>query len=236
MTRAEAKASGLTRYFTGKPCGREHISERLTSSGACIECSTLKKSEWKIANPEYEKDKSREFREKKPDKAKEYAKRYYEKNKENLKPTRAKWNEANKGKSGDYTKKWNEENPEKRAISVRKCRVKRMSRPECRINERMSAGMRGTLDSGVSKSRASWQALAGYTVEQLKTHLERQFTKGMNWSNMGEWHIDHILPLSSFTFSAPDDPEFKAAWAITNLRPLWAVKNITKGAKREFLL
>jgi 5-methylcytosine-specific restriction endonuclease McrA len=50
------------------------------------------------------------------------------------------------------------------------------------------------------------------------------------------WHIDHIIPISSFSFSSPEDPEFKAAWALTNLRPLWAAQNISKGAKREVLL
>jgi hypothetical protein len=36
VTRAEALARGLTRYFTGKPCKRGHISER--SDRWCIAC------------------------------------------------------------------------------------------------------------------------------------------------------------------------------------------------------
>ena len=38
MTRARAKAAGLTRYFTGKPCPRGHIAEREVSWGKCITC------------------------------------------------------------------------------------------------------------------------------------------------------------------------------------------------------
>ena len=68
------------------------------------------------------------------------------------------------------------------------------------------------------------------------THLERQFLPGMTWGNRGEWHIDHIVPLASFTFTSPDDPEFRAAWALTNLRPLWAKDNIRKSAKRTHLI
>jgi len=68
------------------------------------------------------------------------------------------------------------------------------------------------------------------------THLERQFPKSMTWNNRNEWHIDHIIPLASFTYSSADDPEFKAAWALSNLRPLWKPANLEKGGKRTLLL
>jgi len=67
-------------------------------------------------------------------------------------------------------------------------------------------------------------------------HLERQFLSGMSWGNRSEWHIDHIRPLASFSFEAVDDPDFKAAWALTNLRPLWGADNIRKGAKLDYLV
>jgi hypothetical protein len=107
------------------------------------------------------------------------------------------------------------------------------STPEGRINHRMASRMAACL-GGVKST--SWEALLGYTIADLKRHLERQFTKGMSWDNAGQWHIDHILPLASFSFTATDDPEFRAAWAITNLRPFWAIPNMKKHAKREHLL
>jgi len=67
-------------------------------------------------------------------------------------------------------------------------------------------------------------------------HIERQFTKGMSWDNIDKWHIDHIVPVSSFKFETPDDPDFKACWALTNLRPLWAKENQTKHKRRFHLL
>lgn len=70
-----------------------------------------------------------------------------------------------------------------------------------------------------------------YSSEELKLHLERQFVVGMCWDNYGtHWHIDHIVPLSSF---APDD---RAAWCLSNLRPLWAKENLEKSDKRLYLL
>jgi hypothetical protein len=38
ITRAEAQAQGLQRYFTGKPCRHGHRSERLASNGRCCQC------------------------------------------------------------------------------------------------------------------------------------------------------------------------------------------------------
>lgn len=42
VTRQEAQAAGVTRYYTGKPCIRGHVAMRLTSNGRCIECHRQK--------------------------------------------------------------------------------------------------------------------------------------------------------------------------------------------------
>lgn len=75
------------------------------------------------------------------------------------------------------------------------------------------------------------EAMLGYPLSELVAHLERQFTKGMTWDAFrnGGIHIDHIIPLSSFDLT--EEAEWKAAWALTNLRPLWARDNLTKHAK-----
>lgn len=38
ITRAEAQAKLLKTYFTGNPCKHGHVSERYTSTGACLAC------------------------------------------------------------------------------------------------------------------------------------------------------------------------------------------------------
>lgn len=45
-TRSEAIAMGLTRYFTGEPCGRGHVSERSSSDGKCVAC---KRENWRAS-------------------------------------------------------------------------------------------------------------------------------------------------------------------------------------------
>lgn len=41
ISRREAHAQGLKRFYTGEPCKRGHDSERFTSSGACIACQVF---------------------------------------------------------------------------------------------------------------------------------------------------------------------------------------------------
>jgi hypothetical protein len=87
-----------------------------------------------------------------------------------------------------------------------------------------------------SKDWRRSEALIGYSFADLRIHLERQFAPGMSWDNYGDWHVDHIVPLSTFHITSPDDPAMKQAWAMTNLRPLWATENLKKGAKRLYLV
>lgn len=92
------------------------------------------------------------------------------------------------------------------------------------------------MPAPAGKGGGHWEELVGYSLAELAAHIERQFSRGMSWSNMGKWHIDHIVPLSHFKFDSPADPEFRAAWALTNLRPVWASENIRKHANRTLLL
>ena len=73
--------------------------------------------------------------------------------------------------------------------------------------------------------------MLGYTPCELKIHFESQFTDGMSWENMSEWHIDHIRPVSSFNFDSTEHPDFKKCWALNNLQPLWAEDNLRKNDK-----
>lgn len=72
----------------------------------------------------------------------------------------------------------------------------------------------------------------GYTIDELKNHLESQFDQNMNWNNYGSyWNIDHIYPQSLLPFSSMDDENFIKCWALSNLRPLEAKENIRKSNK-----
>lgn len=44
----EAKARGLNRFYTGKPCIRGHVSERRVSTGTCNECNLENCKTWRM--------------------------------------------------------------------------------------------------------------------------------------------------------------------------------------------
>lgn len=85
-----------------------------------------------------------------------------------------------------------------------------------------------TLQNHTNKVGSAVRDL-GCSVEFLKQHLESQFQVGMTWENYGHWHIDHKKPLASFDLT--DRKQFLEVCHYTNLRPLWAKENISKGAR-----
>jgi len=97
-----------------------------------------------------------------------------------------------------------------------------------KLLRRMSNGILRSLRCKKSKRR--WQTLVGYTVGDLKKHLESLFQPGMTWDNYGinGWHIDHVFPQSRLVMDGPDDPTFKFCWSLLNLQPLWSDDNIDK--------
>jgi hypothetical protein len=93
------------------------------------------------------------------------------------------------------------------------------------IKERVRRRIRNFLiRNNISKTNKTFD-IVGCSPEFLKEYLEKQFTDGMSWDNRGEWHIDHIIPLSS----AKDEEEVYRLCHYTNLQPLWAEDNILKG-------
>jgi hypothetical protein len=66
--------------------------------------------------------------------------------------------------------------------------------------------------------------MLGYSAKDLKQYMESLFVEGMTWANHGEWEIDHITPVSSFS----DDTPLYIVNALTNLQPLWKDENREK--------
>ena len=94
--------------------------------------------------------------------------------------------------------------------------------------------MRGAINRGGESNAVA--ELLGYTIAELRSHLERQFTKGMTWERFskGEIHIDHITPQSAFDLTNPD--EWRKCWCLSNLRPLWARENLAKSNTQIYLI
>ena len=108
-------------------------------------------------------------------------------------------------------------------------RRKGETRLQVLINQSVQAQMRRALRG--KRCGFDWARILGYTMEDLKCHLEFLFRPGMTWKNQGRWHIDHVRPKASFQFSSVSDPQFKQCWSLANLQPLWARDNFRKGSK-----
>ena len=53
----------------------------------------------------------------------------------------------------------------------------------------------------------------------------------MTWDNYGEWHVDHIKPITYFNICEIGDEEFMKCWSLNNLQPMWGEDNIRKSNK-----
>lgn len=89
--------------------------------------------------------------------------------------------------------------------------------------------LRNTLKRlDTSKSSTTIEML-GYSADDLKFHIESLFKEGMTWDNYGDWHIDHIKPVSLFV----DSDDVSIVNSLENLQPLWATENLSKKNKFE---
>lgn len=144
------------------------------------------------------------------------------------------WREANPERANELHRGWAAKDPDHTRAVYRRLAERKRANPINRVHGRIACQFWHFLREG--KGGRKSEELLGYSMQELAAHLERQFLKGMSWENMSKWHIDHIVPLSSFTITGPDDPELRRAWALTNLRPLWAIDNQRKHSKRTHLL
>jgi hypothetical protein len=161
----------------------------------------------------------------------------------------------------EISKQWGKNNPEKRKEiekkyksthkekvkkrldkwrSLRRDRIREIGR---KVNKKRNSTVKGKMINAFrvniwkslkgNKSGRKWEELVGFSVDQLKKHIEKQFKEGMTWENYGRygWHIDHIIPISAFNFKTADDIDFKKCWDLKNLRPLWWRENICKKDK-----
>lgn len=74
------------------------------------------------------------------------------------------------------------------------------------------------------KKNDKTEKILGATIDQVRSHLESKFTEGMEWSNHGKWHIEHICPCSQ----AQNEEELIKLQHYTNLQPMWGDDNFAK--------
>lgn len=118
--------------------------------------------------------------------------------------------------------------PEFRAKEIMRAVLRRQGKQYAWVAHRLSIAAR--KPGGLSKV---WDLL-GYTQAELLAHLQSRFTDGMTMADFqaGRIHIDHIIPKAAFKLDTIED--LRACHALTNLQPLWAKDNLTKGARLDW--
>lgn len=152
---------------------------------------------------------------------------WLEKNRDKHRAIMGSWYTKNKEKVRANNQRWKDENPERVKELSREAGRRRSKDKRHRFECAVKTSVRRGLLKGSKFGRRTFDLL-GYTADDLRVHLENQFSPGMTWENHGEWHIDHIIPLSAHNYETPDDLDFKRAWALENLQPLWAFDNMSK--------
>ena len=162
-----------------------------------------------------------------PIERKKYRKKYYKENREILHIKTNLWREKNKKRSNEINNKSYYKNREKvikRNIEYERKKLKTdiklvlRKRLRCRLHQALK---------GINKSKSTMELLGVPHIDFFKTYIECKFKPGMTWENRSLWHIDHVLPCSSFDLTKPE--EQAKCFHYTNLQPLWASENLSKG-------
>lgn len=111
ISRQEARASSLSRYYTGLACRRGHIAQRFVSSARCVECNALKCAEWKSKNSDLKKSLDAKYRGANRASHRAYVAEWYQQNRESC-IERARVHAAeNPGSAKERKRRWKKENP-----------------------------------------------------------------------------------------------------------------------------
>ena len=181
----------------------------------------------------------REYRQKNREILAAKNKEYAEANGERRKAQQAEYREQNRQKINErardyasrvahkkrsYMQEWRKQNQEH-------LREKRVARYKTDPSYRVRINLRNRLNAAICVGCKAGSAVRdlGCTIEDFMSYIAAQFLPGMSWENWGEWHLDHIKPLSAFDLTNRN--QFLAACHYTNMRPLWAADNLRKGQR-----
>jgi len=199
-----------------------------SKDGFRFECRLCQKSHYEVNRDHY----INKMKTNRINKIYDYKKKeseYYIKNKIEILKKKQQYHIDNRQILLDKTKEYYNKNKEKRSIYIRKWvkdnivyyrEYQKEYSKQYRKNNPHIILWRSVLNSALIRLGKSKEChtidLLGYSPLHLKEHLETLFTEGMSWDNHGEWHIDHIKPVTKFDKNTPMD----IVNALSNLQPL----------------
>lgn len=183
ITRKAAQASGLLFYFTGRPCGRGHISARYVSGAKCIKCGQENSANWISANCEKYKARRKAWHLCHKDHVSRKHHQWYLKNTERAKAKARKWWAAHQEFDRIRSAKWRKENPELAAEVARRWAAKNLDKRAAKQRNRISRQKQvgGTHTADDVALIYKWQR-GKCAICRIKLGLK--------------YHVDHIVPLA----------------------------------------
>jgi len=153
-----------------------------------------------------------------------------EQNKEQLKISAHNKYLENKEEILEKNKEWPKLNKERYLKNDREYRKRvRKERIDIRLIESVRTRTGKAFKSKKINKNNHTLELLGCSQQYYKKYITDKLKPGMTTDNYGLWHIDHIIPLSSFDLTKKD--EQLKAFHYQNTQPLWAKENLSKGAK-----
>jgi 5-methylcytosine-specific restriction endonuclease McrA len=183
VTRAEAKAAGLARYFVGTPCKRGHISERITRKTTCVTCKNIAGLAAYHADPG-------------PKYARKYA--WTKLNRAKVNEAQAARRELTKEKDREWRREWHRKNPERQIAASARYYIANAEIRRARSLEWYAANPE-KASAHRHNRRARVRAAEGtHTSEDILRIGAAQKWK-CHWCGKAtkqKYHVDHLVPLS----------------------------------------
>jgi len=189
----------------------------------CKDCTNYYNRQYKKANIEKVKEGRKKYYKKNKNKILEARKIRVKKNLEHYRKLWKKYNIKSKDKRRENYKKHKDNGDINRYYKIKY---------ETNINYKITCSLRSVFYHAIKNNskKSSVLELLGCTIEELKIYLQSMFNEKMNWKNHGKyWHIDHIIPCSSFDMSIMENQ--KRCFHYTNLQPLYWRDNLVKSDK-----
>ena len=197
-----------------KPATADFFLKRDASKGTlkyeCRQCGEIFRKAYYAANKTALSEANKVYREQNKDCLRELKKAKYQADREKVIAKNLAYRSANREAH--------------RARVAARAYVRRESDPVYAMRQRVSALISVRLRAGGYTKKSRSTEILGCDWEEFKTHIERQFLKGMSLANRGQWQLDHIVPIATATTEA----EVLALSHHTNLRPLWSDMNRAK--------
>ena len=127
VTRASAKASGASKYFSGKICPHGHNDDRYTINSTCVVCFSIRDRALKAKKADQERARKRTWKADNPEKVREQGRQWYNKNRAEVAERKRKWHLANIEIHRQKLNEWRSENSDASRSQVRNRRARKAS-------------------------------------------------------------------------------------------------------------